>query len=505
MTTLEVGQFYTPSTSEEVRDDILTDIRLESLRLGAEVPVSVGSDEWIWADAQSHVAMLQYANLATLRPAMNPLDATGADLDRWMDALGLPHIGATKSTGAIRLTVSGTASITAGLQGVLPNGRRFEVMGTWPAVTEGSEIDVLTIDRGADTEANSDTVVRLINPPFNVSTTARVSLSRPIRGGVDAETESRKRERVLNRLGGAMGGGNWRQLREEIFKSDVHVQKVYVYPALGGPGSTKIVVMREYDARDKRNDFSRVVDSAALTVLRGVLFKKFPGEIEMVTSASADQDIDVAITVTVPDSPLSGGNGQGWLDATVWPNLTGGDTKVSITTVNASNQITVNATTAVSPTANVTRIAWWSSVDMKFRIYTVIAKSGGTGAWVLTLDRPLVSNDGTLVATGQYISPAAAHMEAYGIKWLALMNELGCGEQTTIAGRVPRALRHPYVADEVDSSLNITQLTALRNSFPEITDAAWSYRSASVPTVPAGGVDDPPNVLTVRQFGIYKI
>jgi hypothetical protein len=36
----------------------------------------------------------------------------------------------------------------------------------------------------------------------------------------------------------------------------------------------------------------------------------------------------------------------------------------------------------------------------------------------------------------------------------------------------------------------------------EISDAEIAYASATVPTVPSS-VDDPPNVLTPRHFGIY--
>ena len=105
------------------------------------------------------------------------------------------------------------------------------------------------------------------------------------------------------------------------------------------------------------------------------------------------------------------------------------------------------------------------------------------------------------------MSPAAEHIAAYGTFWLGLMNQIGPGENTADANRLPRALRHPYLTVGPDSSLSFTQLRQLTDQFTEITGIAYSGvgvgTQPSVPTVPAS-VDLPPNILRLTQLGFYK-
>jgi hypothetical protein len=161
----------------------------------------------------------------------------------------------------------------------------------------------------------------------------------------------------------------------------------------------------------------------------------------------------------------------------------------------------VNALTALSPISGITRIAWWSKEDQEFKTYTVMSSDGGTGAWVLTLDRSIVDSAGVTPAAGEYVSPGMVNAAGYAETWLNAMEALGPGEMTSDANRLPRAYREPRPDVESPTDLGALLLKKLVDAHPEITDYAFTYSTPSSPTVPA--VDDSPNVLVTRNFGIY--
>jgi uncharacterized phage protein gp47/JayE len=502
MATLEVGKLYVPPSASVLRDDMLTDFRLAALQGGVTEPaVTPGTDNWFFFTAVANAGMLQYANIATVRDSLTPLDAVGEDLDRWRQALGLPVVQPSPSSGKLTVSVapSATVQISDGQQFVLPNGLRGKVSGTQLGVADGSDVPVVMIDTGSATNAESNTKVRFVNPPFNLQVEARVSIAGPLVGGFDEETEPRKRERVLNRFANSPGGGNWGQLREIAFNTLPSVQGCYVYPAAGGPASDKTIVVREFDP--ERNDFHRAMPDGGVTLVRDAIQKANSGAIEAVIDTVAEQSADVAIYLTLPDSSLAGGNGLGWVDQSPWPPS--GNTHVAVTSVGGATQITVNAV-ASAPIDGLHHITWWAPGDQTPRTVLITAHSGSSGAWVLTLDVPLVDSDGTSVAVGDYISPAAVGISKYRESFLALMGTLGAGELVTPAsGDTPRRLRHPFISDGAQIGITGRFLTDFTRLHAEIENAAFSYLPTSTPTVP-GNPDAKPNVLVPRHFGIYQ-
>lgn len=504
MATLEVGQLYVPESAAVIRDDLLADFRLAARDAGVTEPsVSPGTDNWFFFTAVANAGMLQYANIATIRPSLTPLSSVGDDLERWRLALGLPVVSPSPSAGKLTVTVAPGATVTApdGLQWVLPNGLRGKVLGTQLGIADGDDIAVVAIDTGSATNAETGTKIRFVNPPFNLAVEARVSISSPLTGGFDQETEARKRERILNRLANSPGGGNWGQLREIAFNALPSVQDCYVYPACGGPSSEKVVVVREFDAA--RNDFHRAMPDGGVQLVRDAIQKANSGSIEIVVDTVAEQFADVALALTLPDSSLAGGNGLGWVDQSPWPTLTGGETHVSVTAVTSSTQITVNAATTIAPIPGLHHITWWAPGDQTPRTVLITAVSGGTGAWALTVEVPLLDSDGASVAIGDFISPAAVGIANYRETFLQLFDALGAGENVSPAsGDTPRRLRHPFISDGAQIGITGKFLADFLRANPEIEDGAFSYLPVTSPTLPAS-VDLPPNVLTPRAFGIY--
>jgi uncharacterized phage protein gp47/JayE len=499
MSTLRSGQLFIPDSPAEIRDDQLTDFRLEAIAGGVLNPaVQPGTDNYFFFTATANCAYLQYANFGIIRPSITPLGAEGDDLEAWRKALSLPVVAATGASGKLTIGVAAgvTVTIPAGQQFVLPNGKRGEARPAALNVANGDDVSVVMVDKGSVTNTKAGVKVRFQNPPFNVATEARVSINSPLTGGYDVETEPRLRERILNRLGNTPGGGNWGHIREIAFNALATVQDCYVYPALGGPASQKSVIIREFDFAN--NDFTRAFSSAAVSIVENALHSNLPGEMQIKVQTVAEEDTDVAIELDLPDSSLAGGNGLGWTDQAPWPPA--GSGPVAVSSVTSSTVFTVNAVTATSPIAGQTHVAWWSPQDQKFFTGLVTNVSGSSGAWVLTLAAPFVDSTGAIVTTGDYISPAASRLEAYRATFLRLMGGLGAGEN--VSTTESRRKRHPFVADGAPISITNAFLSQFIRAHAEIEDAEFVDITVPTPTIPVT-IDDAPNVLVPRHFGIY--
>ncbi len=501
------GQIYTPQNAAEIRDQFLRDIRLGALDFGLdEPPVTPGTDWFLLGTSVANIALIGFANVTIGLDAQNILTAVGDDLDQIRIAYGLPEVAPTPSTGKIKIRVDGSVTVNDGEGFLLPNGLRGEVVGTYVDPADNAELDVTCIDTGEGTNLGASETVRFTSPPVNLRTEATVSDGSPLTGGTDAEDDERKRDRILNVLRNKPSGGNWSYIRDVALAALGSVQDCYVYPALGGPGSAKVVVVKDFD-EDQAN-FSRELSTSALATVEAAIQAAMPIPQEIVVDTAADQTCDVTLQVTLPASSLSGGNGLGWVDSQPWPPLVGGDSgTIAISSVAAGNDvITVDAATTTAPINGQTHIAWWSRVDQKFYTALVLSHSGATTAWVLTLDRALVSSDGTgpsIANGGDFISPAAVNMESYSTEWRGLFRSLGPGENTSDANVIPRALRHPFVVSEDPSDITTKTISTWVNKFSEITAYTIASAPTTTPTVPSLRAT-PPNVLVPRKFAIYK-
>jgi len=502
-------EIFVPASAAVIRDDFLTDFRLEAKKQPGidddwvDRAVLPGGDEYILGTALGNMGMLQYSNIRINDDNSDVMTSTGKTLDDKRRALGLPVVPGIGASGRLLVSVSppgATVTVSDGQEFVLPNGKRGQVDGTHLGVAAFDEVAVFMIDIGEDTNLGYPERVTWVSPPTGLNEIAIVSANSPLTGGTDSESDDRKRERILNRLQNVPAGGSWGHKIEIALNALVTLQMVFVYPALGGPGSEKIAIARAIDT--KNGVLTRSMNAFAAELVRNAIHDEFPALAESVVASVVDENVDVAITVTIPDAPSAGGNGLGWLDNAPWPPLAA-DTEVKVTVATSSQVFTVGALTTTAPVAGQVHIAWWSPADQKFFIGLVTAQSGATTAWVLTLDQGLVDSTGTAPAVGDYISPVAVSMADYGVTWLESFNALGPAENTTSSDRLPRAKRHPLIGESWPSDLTVKQLTDLSLAHPEISDAAWSSRSLTTPTVP-GSVATAPNILVSQHFGIYK-
>lgn len=498
---LPAGKTYIPPNAASIRDDILADIRLECLAVGVtDPPVQEGTDWFILATAAANAAQIQLANLRIEEDNSDVLNATGDALDQLREATGLPVIEPTPSSGKILVGVSGgAATIVDATQFVLPNGLRGRVNGTHVGVTDGQPVDVVSVDTGEGVNFPGGTVVRFISPPVNVKTEATVSPTSPLSGGSDDEDDTRKRTRILNRKRNVVAGGSWAHLREIALNTSPAIRDAFVYPALGGPGSTKVVVVKRFFPA--QGDYSPVCTTAQVQAVRDAIYAAMPSPMEIVVQTISPVDLVPTVKVALPESTLAGGNGLGWVDPSPWPPLETADGgRVYLTNV-AGAAIEVSANVATNATPGQTTLMWWNRTDQRFETRTVLLAGGVTGAWVLILDAPLVDSNGAPAQIGDYISPAVVRADQYGATWRELAEGFGPHENTADAFRLPRSLRHPYAADESPAQLTTRQLSALQSRHPEIADIEWGYTTSL--TVP-GAVATPPECFAPRAFGIYR-
>lgn len=498
----KVGVIVVPSGSAELRDQWLQDVRLAAIDTGvAEPPIAPGTDNYLQAEANAQLAMIALANISIASKRISVLDAEGDDLDKIREGDGLPVVEPSGSTGKVKITVSGPTTIASGTQIKLPNGLRIQTVGVVTNPADQQEIDVSAVDVGALTNAPGGTTVQFVAAPTNVSKAAVVSTDFPLTGGTDAETDARKRDRILNTRRNKPAGGNWAYWRQFVLDRFASVPDVYVYPALGGPASQLIVPVKNFDPSN--NDFSRTPSSALVQAIRNAVQTDANSGVETVVRGPADQLVDFGLKIEIPASTLAGGNGQGWSDTVPWPRLETADSgRVTISSFASNSVITVSANSATAPVIGQTQIAWWSPADRKFYTALVIDATGSAGARVLTLDRPLVGKNGVGVSVGDFISPSAQNLATYAQNWVALFESLGPGEMTSDADRIPRSLRAPSAADEDPYAINAGSLSTWKGKHPEITNYSLVYSPTTTPTIPAS-VDDPPNALVPRHLGFY--
>jgi uncharacterized phage protein gp47/JayE len=503
---------WQPSGAQEIKNDFLDDLFLCARANGvADPPVQPGTDWDALATAVANCQLLQYANSRIAEDNTDVNTAQGEKLEQKRKEFGVPPQNPLPSSGKIQVRVNGSGTIPAGRQLTLPNGLRLQTVSL-ATVLDKDEIDVIAIDVGTGTNAKAGTKVQFISAPLNVQQEATVSTKFPLTGGLDVESDPAKRKRILDRLKYQPDGANWGALREKAKGALGSIRDAFVHPALGGPASVKVVIVKKTDPAAL--DFSQVPTDGQVNIVRAAVQASNSSADQIIVQAVAEQALDMVLIMSLPDSSLAGGNGLGWLDQNPWPQLENLDeNRVTVSAVDgASNgtKITVTAQTAVSPVVGQTRIAWWSPQDLQFRIFTVTAVTGSAGAWVITLDKPLIDSTGALVQVGNYISPPSERLKDYGTEWLAQMSTLGPGENTADAARLPRSLRHPYVTVESASYPAFAQLDGIKAKFPEIVTIGYgqfllvpTVAFLDPPDVPAS-VDTAPSIFAIRNFGIYK-
>lgn len=499
-----VSEQYIPGRSEIMRDQILTDLRLGALAEDKpEPPIGKGTDNYNLATAVANISLIGLQNQKIQNDNTNLFSSRGAPLDEMLRAEGLPEVAQSGSSGKVKPKINGATTIAKNTPLVTENGTELLVTRTYINPTDGDEISVVSVTKGKQSNAKGGTVVRFLAAPTNVETNAIVSYSSPLVGGFDKETEERKRRRILNKRQSGPAG-SWGHIRQLVLDADPSIKDCYVYPALGGPASVKVVPVREMSPED--GEFTRVCTDGQLYNARKGIYSKLVDAVEIVVQAVVDQEVDFAFKIKIPSTSIVAGGGGGWVDPSPWPILETSDAgRVTITAVTLNgSQITVSADTETEPVPLNANIAWWSSVDREFHRSLVTTVSGVAGAWVLTLQTPFRDSSGDSCLVGEYISPAAEHIETYGKTWINIFQKFGPGENSSLSSVTQRGFRHPRISVEDPADWSDAIAGELTRAHREITDYERQYASATAATIPVS-VDTGPSNLVPGHLGFYPL
>jgi hypothetical protein len=475
-------------SSDDLSLQFTEDIQLGCLEFGLDVPpVGKGTHFGLTATGAGNIGSVLIANQQLIDQDINPLTATGAALEDIRISDGLAEKPPVAARLLLTATVQGVATIPAGLAWQGPGG----VRGTVDTLVTGNSQDVTVYttvtDAGSAGNLDVGAYVNFINAPLNVQTQAIVTAV--LSEGADVESDEDKRDRIMLARQNPPAGGNWSQLVEVALATETNADGVAVYPALGGPGGTKVILWRTNATTPQ----SRHVDQAGIDAVINAFDLAFPREAQSIV---VDTCINNLVHVWY-EAELAQSGGAYWVDGlSAWPEYpyalaSLGGASYSLTSEGIGN--------ATALTASETRtIAAWDSVNSTFIQATITAVSGTSpGPYTVTVSGTAANLNGMIAC------PWAPNINGYASEVLAAMALMGPGEYlASTHARFPRSHRRPEPNVSDPYVLNAVQSAAVQAAFPsEILQLLFALTSAS-PTLPANAAGKP-RILVPLSIAFY--
>ncbi|MFA5186343.1 MAG: baseplate J/gp47 family protein [Patescibacteria group bacterium] len=519
---------------DEISNSYLRVVRAELISRGVANPnVTPGSDYAVRAAALAQQISPAMANAIIAADINMPDMCTAERLVRWLAIYGLSYRDAQGSVGNIVHSASSTGYVPHGAQLVNSSGLFYEVDvgGNYP---NGASIPIRALSTGKSTNMLAGETLQWLVPPPYANSKVLVGVGGLI-DGVDADTDTIARNRLLQHLRTPTGGGNWAQTIEWAVEASASVVAAFDYPALLGPSSYAIWPLGAL-IYDTTTGFSRQLSDATRAIVKAAVVAQKPPEtycymMTTLGSYAADIDTDVVIALSLPAAISVGGEGGGWTDATPWPVLEGGIERIWVDGDNTitPTQFVLRSESTSYPRAStiingVTQIAvfdpvsWWNGGATDhgpaIRTSTIVSHAGIDGSVVCMIDPAhpfpnLKAND--------MVFPNCENAEVYAQAWLVAMADMGPGEMTTNADVLVYAYRHPAPGQGHPYSLTTRQTKAIIDSSDEVLDAAYILAGAVSPsddtifteftTPPVGGpsLDYAPATLVPRTFAFFPM
>lgn len=484
----------TVRTVADLEKSALNTLRAGLIRRGvapdvATREIATGTQNQTQFRAYAEMMGQVYANERAVEDAQMPDSAIGEDLDRLCAQRGLARLPGSGAAGDVVVTCSGVATYGAGQELLSKKGKRYRVVLSTTA-GNGDPVGIIGLDVGKATNLAAGEVLTWVSPPGSSAATCVVGIA-GLTNGQEQDTDARLRERLLKNLQNPPGAGNWSQLRQWAEEASAGVEAAYVYPAVHGPGTVHVAVTV---AGAPDNNYSRAAPSALVDEVRNRVLADYPQPADVYVSGCAHQVASVAIKLSLPDPATSGGPGGGWVDATPWP-----PGPCAVTAVVTASRFTVN--TLVTPVVGAS-IAFWDPSAMIFRHCKVIAYSGSSSSYTITVDDAFPA-----VGIDALVSPDAEQIDVYGRVMCEQFARLGPGHRTFNTGR---SQRHPYVSSDDPAKINGTLLSPLPSAQPEIVSASFLWVNGSSTTNPdliptaVTAHDTAPNIWRLTHVGFYK-
>jgi uncharacterized phage protein gp47/JayE len=468
------SELLLPSAAS-LKSQVVEDLQLQALDAGVATPPIEPGGEWdLISTGDANIASVLLANLQILDEDSDPLRATGAALDEWRQRLSLPEVLASAASGQLTIVVDGTATIPAGLQLQAPNGFRARVPLGYVGVTGSILVDAAMIDTGTDGNLLAGTKVQVIGGPPNIRTEATVPADWT--GGKPAEDDTRKRERIISRM--RNGGSGWGDLRSTALDASGAISDCYIYPALGGPGSVKAIVL------SNTSKTTRAVGVTTVAAVQSFIDNAFPKDIwNCVVQSVVDRPADVSVAIQLP----ARGMGKWLASGPIAPAYV--SSIISETSFSLSGSVGALSINEL--------IACWDATTATFSTATVLGISG-----TAVVTTPWSGGEGP--SLNSQISPACENLDGIAAAFVAQMLRLGPGEQ--VASTNPRfvfAYRHPVASSDYPMTCGSALLLAVQQAYPQIINI--SYIGTPSPPVPPALVSSASEVLQLNRFGVYPL
>lgn len=497
MTLPTVGNINYP-TVEEIRDGMLRTIKLGLARVGITVNVLPGSDHYIRCEALARRLVVAFANNQIALEDFNPLVAKGEALVQLAGVFGVKPRPASKANGPVTIVCSGTVTIPSGYRALAPNGALFETIAV-NTKSNGGSVELRAVLAGTSGNQKAGTKLvwtsAAVGAMGNIATVAVGGID----GGADTDTEEVLRARLLDRLANPSVGGNAASVKATAEDASAAVEAAYVYAAVRGPSSLDVAVTKA--AGD------RTLSGASVSIVASALAGALPGHADINVTSVEEQGVDVVLRATLPDAAVAGGAGGGWRDGAPWPQgapaAGSDDGKVTAYAAGVATVRTVDAPSVGNA------IGIWDAVGQVMHQYTITTVGGVSGAWTIKVQGLEGAAGFKTSPLNAYVSAGAENLVTYAKNMLTQVEALGPGEKTASLELLPRSRRYPTASTRHPRDLDNRILGALQKASPEL-EAVYGLRletgtttAITGPAVPST-TTDPPRILTLKQFAIWK-
>lgn len=212
-----------------------------ALNLGSPTPRR--SNVATLAKAFAGAAHMLHGHIEYLSKQIIPDSADSEYLERWASVWGLSRKTADYASGEIVFAGTDGASIPAGTVVQRADGVEYATQDEGTIADGAATVAVLCQTVGVTGNAEADTVLTLGSPIAGVDSSPVVGAVGLV-GGIDAETDSDLRARLLARIQDPPRAGAGTDYEQWALEID-GVTRAFVFPAALGPGTVSVYIVND--------------------------------------------------------------------------------------------------------------------------------------------------------------------------------------------------------------------------------------------------------------------
>lgn len=477
-------------TPDELLDDAINLYQYACDSQNLVVPdVTPGSDTHLLLTTFSNMLAVAYAQNVSDLENLYASTATGEDLDRHLESVGLSRLAARAATCSFILESTATVNIPVGTTLISQNGSVFTVQN--PGVHQNQDrIFLLANVPGSSGNVPAQLLRWGASLPYLAQT---ATLTESASGGTDVETDQDARARLLAALANGVLGENSTALLNIVKQNNKYIQDVYLYDCVDGPSTLTVAVTKQ----PTNLNFSRTLDDQYLSeVTNSIEANSLIGKsVRVVPCNNVPTDISFSIDTTFPIGSLRNAIGNGWINQSPYPLIDNSESYCEVLFVVNPKQIKIKARSGTSPVKNLSSISF---IDSEFNVKSSVIS-----------DYSVVGNEHTLflvdslnVSVGDFIFPTLLVCDDVLNSVIGFMKTMGPNELTTHSSVLPRALRFPLQDIQNTSRLDSNLFRRIQDENKNIYDVAYLHTTQSEPDI-ANDSTSIPGILVPRKIAFY--